>query len=622
MPSGMDELNYELNVSPRSSLASLDIKTNAITHPPPPPTPTRPLTPSIRLLFSLVPRRHFFVLVLPAILSSLASGGIAPFMTIVVGQTFDAFAHFPTSSPITAEAKQTLLRQVGLSCLELIALAVGSIALGSLTSCLWIWVGEMNAMSVRKAVYQSVITKEMFWFDLHLGAGEQAVADNANGPLGAGGLMAKFARLVLHSCFSITVLFSFYSETDNVRMASSLASGMLLQYLTTCVACLVLAFIRSWSLTLVILSAVPILMFVQTLSQSLATPLLAAERQQTGISATIIDRAISAISTVKVFNAIPYETTRAVKSFNNLKSAAKKLNLVWGCTSGLAQFIMMGMFVQGFWYGAKLVRENRIDPGDVMAVFWACLIATSNLQMCIPQLIVLTKGKFAIAALLGVVDSNPSPPATVSSPKFSRKILPLRKIVPTKCSGELALNNVSFAYPSRPTITVLKDVSLFLPANEMTFIVGSSGSGKSTIAQLLLRMYDPQDGVVTLDERDMRFLDEEWLKEHLAGVGQQGASGVVILDGKTLFDNVAIGARLVEGDVWKKDVEEACRAALMHEFVRDLPLGYETILGGGVGVGLSGGQKQRLSIARARLRNPTVLILGKAFILFFKLYIN
>ena len=125
--------------------------------------------------------------------------------------------------------------------------------------------------------------------------------------------------------------------------------------------------------------------------------------------------------------------------------------------------------------------------GDVMAVFWA---SSSNLQMCIPQFIILAKGKFAMAALLGVVaESKPSPPVSVSSPKFSRKILPLRKIKPSRCSAELALNNVSFAYPSRPTLSVLKNVSLFLPANETTFIVGSSGSGKSTIAQLLLRMY-------------------------------------------------------------------------------------------------------------------------------------
>jgi ATP-binding cassette subfamily B (MDR/TAP) protein 1 len=113
-------------------------------------------------------------------------------------------------------------------------------------------------------------------------------------------------------------------------------------------------------------------------------------------------------------------------------------------------------------------------------------------------------------------------------------------------------------------MTVLKDVSLLLPANETTFIVGLSGSCKSIVAQLLMRMYDPQNGVVTLDERDMRFLDEEWMKGHVAGVSQQGASGAVILDGKTLFENIAIGARLMEGEVGRENVEGACRAAFYH----------------------------------------------------------
>ncbi|KAF8802026.1 P-loop containing nucleoside triphosphate hydrolase protein [Phlegmacium glaucopus] len=599
------ELPYDLNVSPRSSLESHEITKTTLTTTQ--PNATCNPTPSIRLLFSLIPRHHCLVLLIPAILSSVIAGGIAPFMTIVVGQAFNAFAQFPSSSPPAAAAKATLLHQVGISCLELIALGVGSIALGSLTSCLWIWVGEINAMSVRNAVYQAVVGKDMVWFDSNLG--DQMVDENAQGPVGAGGLMAKFAR-----------------ETDDVRMASSLASGMLIQYLTTAFTCLILAFMRSWSLTLIILSAVPALMIVQAFSQAFANPLLSVEREQTAISATIIERAISAISTVKAFNATSYENSRATQSFLNLQQAARKLNLLWGFTSGMAQFVMMAMFVQGFWFGAKLVREHKVGAGDVMSVFWACLIATSNLQMCIPQFIVLAKGKFSIAALLGVVgDSQPSSPTahspstfTSSTPRSSifsfrrRSSHHLRKITPSKCFGELALHNISFAYPSRPTLPVLKDVSLFLPANEMTFIVGSSGSGKSTIAQLLLRMYEPQEGAVTLDERDVRFLDEEWMRGHVAGVGQQGASGVVILDGKTLFENVAIGACLMDGEVCKADVEEACRSALMHEFVRDLPLGYETILGGGAGVGLSGGQKQRLSIARAKLRNPTVLILDEA----------
>jgi len=378
---------------------------------------------------------------------------------------------------------------------------------------------------------------------------------------------------------------------------------MIIQYLTTCIACLILAFMRSWALTLVILSAVPLLMFIQALSQGFASPLLSHEREQTGIAATIIDRAVAAIATVKAFNAADMESQRANDSFLRLKTAATKLNRVWGTTSGIAQFVMMGMFVQGFWFGAKLVREGKCSAGDVMAVFWACLIATSNLQMCIPQFITLAKGKFAMVALLTLVGDD----VEESSSRT------LRKITPTRCYGELALHNVTFAYPSRPTIPVLSDVSLFLPANETTFIVGSSGSGKSTVAQLLLRMYEPQSGTISLDEQDVRFLDEAWMRANVAGVGQQGASGVVILDGKSVFENVAMGlfGHSDSEDVTRAEVEDACRAALVHEFVRDLPEGYDTLLGGGAGVGLSGGQKQRLSIARARLRNPAVLILGE-----------
>jgi len=388
-------------------------------------------------------------------------------------------------------------------------------------------------------------------------------------------------------------------------MASSLASGMLIQYLITCITCLVLAFLRSWALTLVILSAIPLLMVIQGFSQGFANPLLSHERDQTGRAATIIDRAVSAISTVKAFNATGLEYCRASSVFGRLRLAARKLNALWATTTGVSQFVMMAMFVQGFWFGSKLVREGRITPGDVMAVFWACLIASSNLQMCVPQFIILAKGKFAMAALLELVAPEPGQtllPAIPISP---------RRISPSKYSGGLAMDNVTFAYPARPAVPALFDISLFLPASETTFIVGSSGSGKSTVAHLLQKMYEPQKGSIHFDEWDIRTLDENWLRSHVACVGQQGAGGVVIFDDKSIFENISAA---VHGHATRppslEGIEEACRAALMHEFVRELPQGYDTLIGGGAGVGLSGGQLQRLSIARARLRNPTVLILG------------
>ena len=150
----------------------------------------------------------------------------------------------------------------------------------------------------------------------------------------------------------------------------------------------------------------------------------------------------------------------------------------------------------------------------------------------------------------------------------------------------------------------------------MTFIVGGSGSGKSTVAQLLSRLYSPQSGSLSLDGADMQYIDEEWIRQHIAVVAQ----GCVLFEG-TVHDNVAMGVagcgnetRTPE-DVTREEVVDVCTAALMHEFVRDLPLGYDTKLGT-AGMSLSGGQRQRLAIARALLRDPTVLILGECYQVF------
>lgn len=263
----------------------------------------------------------------------------------------------------------------------------------------------------------------------------------------------------------------------------------------------------------------PVLTFIQALSQALASPRLNAERAHTAVAATLVDRVIGAISTVKAFNAEGHEALMVGKVLDQVQQAANGCMRVWGLTSSLSHFAMMAMFVQGFWFGAKLVRDGTISPGDVMAVFWACLIATSNLQMCIPQLIVITKGKFAMVALLSLVQSTPQLPlgrslSTLYTPtKAGKRPTQLRKIVPADCTGGLELCDVTFAYPSRPTVPVLRDVSVFLPAGETTFIVGASGSGKSTVAQLLLRMYELREGMIKLDEQDLSYLDENWTRE-------------------------------------------------------------------------------------------------------------
>jgi ATP-binding cassette subfamily B (MDR/TAP) protein 1 len=408
-------------------------------------------------------------------------------------------------------------------------------------------------------------------------------------------------------------------------MASSLASGLLVQHITTCITCIALGFLRSWALTLVILSVVPAIIILQIISQRLVGPLLAAERAQLGLAATLVERSVSAIATVKAFNAVSHEQSAFLSVTQKLHDVAWRINRVWAFTSGFNQFIALGMFVQGFWFGAKLVRDGDVSAGNVMAVFWACLIATTNFQMCIPHLITLAKGKFAISALIGLVEAptpSPDPSHLGRRPSVSRTILnkrkheSLRKIVPKKCAGEINLHEVTFAYPSRPAFPVLKNVTIYLPPAETTFIVGGSGSGKSTIAQLLLRMYDIQDGTISLDEQDVAYLDTNWARQHIGAVSQSA-----ILFDMTVHDNVAMGlagpsSKRRPQDATREEVVEACRTALLHRFIEDLPDGYDTQLGNG-GANLSGGQRQRLAIARAILRDPTVLILGELEVVVF-----
>lgn len=148
----------------------------------------KPVSPSLKLLFSFLTRNDLLFLVCPAVAASMASGAVAPFMTLVIGKVFDSFANFPLSGA-TEDDKHLLLHDIAMTAIELVGLAVGALALGSVTSSLWIWTGEKNLLAVRKRIYNAVTHKDLVWFDTQAGK-------DTEDSLGAGGLMAKFSRCV------------------------------------------------------------------------------------------------------------------------------------------------------------------------------------------------------------------------------------------------------------------------------------------------------------------------------------------------------------------------------------------------------------------------------------------
>lgn len=403
--------------------------------------------------------------------------------------------------------------------------------------------------------------------------------------------------------------------------------GQLIQHLTTVLAALVIALVTSWSLTLLVLASIPVLLVLQAVSQALAMPRYDNERNFLARAAALTTTSLSAISTVKAFNAQSDTASRLGELLNRARRTAHTCSAIWGVTAGGTQFVLFAMFVQGFWFGSALVRKGTISPGQVMGVFWACLIAASNLQMCIPLIVTVSKGKSAAVAVAGVLN----PVERVSRPgledggdgaglgglRKQKSIpllrapthrIPMRKITPAReCKGEIGLHNVTFAYPSRPdqvrsplfTLVchinliwpslqiVLRDVSMFIPPHEMTFIIGGSGSGKSTVAQVMTGMYkvhserarvqsgvrksqadggpagfgytspgadvkspngfEPEvedeayraqtpGGMIVLDDQQLDMLDERWTRKNVALVSQQ-----CILFDMSIHDNVAIG---------------------------------------------------------------------------------
>jgi ATP-binding cassette subfamily B protein len=342
-----------------------------------------------------------------------------------------------------------------------------------------------------------------------------------------------------------------------------------------------------WQLTLVALAISPFLLLVVMRFKGPITNATTTQRNRESQITSAISETLSAISVVQAFNRERYEDERFFgRNKASLKEGLEAARLTVKFDRLIDLILAVGSCVV-LWLGAKKVLAGVLTPGDLL-VFTAYLSRVygpmARLTNLTIQISNATVSGERVVALLETEPAIQDAPGAVIAPPFR---------------GGIGFEEVEFGY--RPGQPVLKGVSFVAKPGQVVALVGSSGEGKSTIANLLLRFYDPVRGRILLDGTDIRGYTLVSLREQIAVVLQES-----ILFATTIRENIAYGKL---GASWD-EIVAAARAANAHDFIMELEKGYDTILGERGGT-ISGGQKQRVAIARAIVRDAPILILDE-----------
>ncbi|XP_060519433.1 ATP-dependent translocase ABCB1-like isoform X2 [Cylas formicarius] len=362
-------------------------------------------------------------------------------------------------------------------------------------------------------------------------------------------------------------------------------------------ASLILALIRGWELALICLISLPVTLIIIGGLSFLITKVSKKEIDAYGEAGAIAEEVLTSIRTVIAFGGQKKETQRYDEKLIYAKNNNIRRSFLEGTSFGLLFFMIFSSYGLAFWYGITLMLKQRswddpiYTPGNMITVFFSVMTGSQSFGMASPYIEAFSQARSAGGKVFHIIDSLP----TINLSKNNgQKIENLK--------GSLSFRGVTFQYPSRKEVTILKELDLDIEAGHTVALVGSSGCGKSTVLQLIQRFYDPDRGTVLLDGQDIRNLDLTWFRNLIGVVSQEP-----VLFGTTIEENIRYGNR----DATEEDIINAAKKANAHNFIKMLPEGYKTLVGER-GAQLSGGQKQRIAIARALLKSPSILLLDEA----------
>lgn len=344
-------------------------------------------------------------------------------------------------------------------------------------------------------------------------------------------------------------------------------------------------------LTLLMLAIVPVVAIAAVVFGRFIKKTAKEVQEKVSESNTIIEETLQGITNVKAFANEFFENLRYKRSTEEIVVKAIQGGKYRGAFASFVIFCLFGAIVSVIWYGVYLASINELLIGHLISfILYSAFVGVSfgGIAELYAQ---IQKAVGAIERVFEILDEIPEAIDITSGQAIVKRI-----------EGSVTFENVAFTYPSRKEIRVLKNISIVINKGETIAIVGPSGSGKSTIAALLLRFYDPESGKILIDGKDAKSYPLTELRNNMAIVPQD-----VLLFGGTIKENIAYGKPLAT----MEEIAEAARKANAISFIDSFPEKFETLVGER-GMKLSGGQRQRIAIARAVLKDPSILILDEA----------